>query len=580
MRTGDRSAYRIVWPYFQPCAAFFAQLGIPHQGPAIEVSNSHDRNQQKEAIPIWRFKPTNACLQLRVQLPAAAPATVAGWVTPASHPSVWPHARLFQLATSKALAAICRSKNLPLPTMAARVFARGSMLHLDLACSPDLAEVLHALPSLLLPIPFPTAPGLHGLFGRGPDSILSKYRLIRMDPSLSDEDLVSLLGRQGIRVAHLAHPDGVQPSQGEVAQGAVSLGTNTTVDILVSGPTRPPRQARLVSSEDEKERVDSPAPLDPLHHPTPHEAYNGQHLKGQTPTPWSGQVPPDAQPRSCGQMGAGRNAPHFTVGAGGSSGITGGDGHFRRERPGITRGGHGLSRAPNSCEVLGVSTTTTSRAQPSKGRTRLATQRAVAPSLSSRLSHDVADANPFAVLAEHQEDSEMAENAVGALGKRFLEDPQATTNRAACEPLSLPEPTQDFSSPPDTSQPTPPSTPTSEVASALKRLKEAAPDQKLLLAQQCLTALIMTVDNLADDSMENQFAITAIDALKSPAQAQLTMRLAFLAASLHLAGPPVQYSHWVTAMQLFVDDTNRPARVDPCYFLPTAYEAMAKLAQN
>eukprot|EP00798_Chlamydomonas_sp_ICE-L_P031862 gene31862-7068_t len=119
-----------------------------------------------------------------------------------------------------------------------------------------------------------------------------------------------------------------------------------------------------------------------------------------------------------------------------------------------------------------------------------------------------------------------------------------------------------------------------EVASALKRLKEAAPDQKLLLAQQCLTALIMTVDNLADDSMENQFAITAIDALKSPAQAQLTVRLAFLAASLHLAGPPVQYSHWVTAMQLFVDDTNRPTRVDPCYFLPTAYEAMAKLAQN
>eukprot|EP00798_Chlamydomonas_sp_ICE-L_P011767 gene11767-8956_t len=156
------------------------------------------------------------------------------------------------------------------------------------------------------------------------------------------------------------------------------------------------------------------------------------------------------------------------------------------------------------------------------GRTRLATQRAAAPSLSSLLSHDVADANPFAVLAEHQEDSEMTENAVGALGKRFLEDPQATTNRAACEPLSLPEPTQDFSSPPDTSQPTPPSTPTSEVASALKRLKEAAPDQKLLLAQKCLTALIMTVDNLADDSMENQFAITAIDALKSPAQAQLT----------------------------------------------------------
>eukprot|EP00798_Chlamydomonas_sp_ICE-L_P014110 gene14110-biopygen23198 len=122
-----------------------------------------------------------------------------------------------------------------------------------------------------------------------------------------------------------------------------------------------------------------------------------------------------------------------------------------------------------------------------------------------------------------------------------------------------------------------------KVASALKRLKEAAPDQKLLLAQQCLTALIMTVDNLTDDSnllMENQFAITAIDALKSPAQAQLTVRLAFLAASLHLAGPPVQYSHWVTAMQLFVDDTNRPTRVDPYYFLPTAYEAMAKLAQN
>eukprot|EP00798_Chlamydomonas_sp_ICE-L_P009656 gene9656-8478_t len=435
--------------------------------------------------------------------------------------------------------------------MAARVFARGSMLHLGLACSPGLAEVLHALPSLLLPIPFPTAPGLHGLFGRGPDSILSKYRLIRMDPSLSDEDLVSLLGRQGIRVAHLAHPDGVQPSQGEVAQGAVSLGTNTTVDILVSGPTRPPRQARLVSSEDEKERVvrfdpvapphrlpplspgdcdrikhgfqDSPAPLDPLHHPTPHEAYNGQHLKGQTPTPWSGPVPPNAQPRSCGQLGSGRSAPQFTVGAGGSSGITGGDGHLRRERPGVTRGGHGLSRAPNSCEVLGVSTTTTSRAQPSKGRTRLATQRAAAPSLSSLLSHDVADANPFAVLAEHQEDSEMTENAVGALGKRFLEDPQATTNRAACEPLPLPEPAQDFSPPPDTSQPTPPSTPTSEVASALKRLKEAAPDQKLLLAQQCLTALIMTVDNLADDSMENQFAITAIDALKSPAQARLTL---------------------------------------------------------
>eukprot|EP00798_Chlamydomonas_sp_ICE-L_P011438 gene11438-36017_t len=559
--------------------------------------------------------------------------------------------------------------------MAARVFARGSMLHLGLACSPGLAEVLHALPSLLLPIPFPTAPGLHGLFGRGPDSILSKYRLIRMDPSLSDEDLVSLLGRQGIRVAHLAHPDGVQPSQGEVAQGAVSLGTNTTVDILVSGPTRPPRQARLVSSEDEKERVvrfdpvapphrlpplspgdcdrikhgfqDSPAPLDPLHHPTPHEAYNGQHLKGQTPTPWSGPVPPNAQPRSCGQLGSGRSAPQFTVGAGGSSGITGGDGHLRRERPGVTRGGHGLSRAPNSCEVLGVSTTTTSRAQPSKGRTRLATQRAAAPSLSSLLSHDVADANPFAVLAEHQEDSEMTENAVGALGKRFLEDPQATTNRAvrqerpqplpqpppqpqpqpqtqqqpqpqpqppqitntpqsqpaqpqpptpsptptptptplcrapeACEPLPLPEPAQDFSPPPDTSQPTPPSTPTSEVASALKRLKEAAPDQKLLLAQQCLTALIMTVDNLADDSMENQFAITAIDALKSPAQAQLTVRLAFLATSLHLAAPPVQYSHWVTAMQLFVDDTNRPTRVGPCYFLPTAYEAMAKLAQN
>eukprot|EP00798_Chlamydomonas_sp_ICE-L_P007295 gene7295-411_t len=139
----------------------------------------------------------------------------------------------------------------------------------------------------------------------------------------------------------------------------------------------------------------------------------------------------------------------------------------------------------------------------------------------------------------------------------------------ACEPLPLPEPAQDFPPPPDTSQPTPPSTPTSEVASALKRLKEAAPDQKLLLAQQCLTALIMTVDNLADDSMENQFAITAIDALKSPAQAQLTVRLAFLATSLHLAGPPVQYSHWVTAMQLFVDDTNRPTRVDPCYFLPT-----------
>eukprot|EP00798_Chlamydomonas_sp_ICE-L_P008717 gene8717-33698_t len=533
---------------------------MPHQGPAIEVSYSHDRNQQKEAIPIWRFKPTNACMQLRVQLPAAAPATVAGWVTPASHPSVWPHARLFQLATSKALAAICRSKNLPLPTMAARVFARGSMLHLDLACSPGLAEVLHALPFLLLPIPFPTAPGLHGLFGRGPDSILSKYRLIRMDPSLSDEDLVSLLGRQGIRVAHLAHPDGVQPSQGEVAQGAVSLGTNTTVDILVSGPTRPPRQARLVSLEDEKERVvrfdpvapphrlpplspgdcdrikhgfqDSPAPLDPLHHPTPHEAYNGQHLKGQTPTPWAGPVPPNTQPPSCGQLGSGRNAPHFAVGAGGSSGITGGDGHLRRERPGGTRGGHGLSRAPNSCEVLGVSTTTTSRAQPSKGRTRLATQRAAAPSLSSLLSHDVADANPFAVLAEHQEDSEMTENAVGALGKRFLEDPQATTNRAV------------------------------QVASALKRLKEAAPDQKLLLAH------IMTVDNLADDSMENQFAITAIDALKSPAQAQLTVRLAFLATSLHLAGPPVQYSHWVTAMQLFVDDTNRLLGLTPATSYP------------
>eukprot|EP00798_Chlamydomonas_sp_ICE-L_P031720 gene31720-6918_t len=421
---------------------------MPHQGPAIEVSNSHDRNQQKEAIHIWRFKPTNACLQLRVQLPAAAPATVAGWVTPASHPSVWPHARLLQLATSKALAAICRSKNLPLPTMAARVFARGSMLHLDLACSPGLAEVLHALPSLLLPIPFPTAPGLHGLFGRGPDSILSKYRLIRMDPSLSDEDLVSLLGRQGIRVAHLAHPDGVQPSQGEVAQGAVSLGTNTTVDILVSGPTRPPRQARLVSSEVEKERMvrfdpvapphrlpplspgdcdrikhgfqDSPAPLDPLHHPTPHEAYNGQHLKGHPYTLVR------TSPTQC-------SAPlMWTIGL-----------H-----------GHGLSRAPNSCEVLGVSTTTTSRAQPSKGRTRLATQRAAAPSLSSLLSHDVADANPFAVLAEHQEDYEMTENAVGALGKIFLEDPQATTNRAVCQerPQPLPQPLPQPQTQPQTQQ--------------------------------------------------------------------------------------------------------------------------------
>ena len=131
--------------------------------------------------------------------------------------------------------------------------------------------------------------------------------------------------------------------------------------------------------------------------------------------------------------------------------------------------------------------------------------------------------------------------------------------------------------PKDTSIPTPP---TSEVASSLKLLKDAVPDQRLVLAIQCLVGLILKVDNLADDSTENQYALASIDALASPDHAQLTVRLAFLAAALYLAGPAVHYSCWAIAMQEFLDDTDLPAEVDTCYFLPLAFEAMARVARE
>ena len=273
--------------------------------------------------------PTNVSLQLRVQLPSATPVADGAWVTPASLPAVWPYARLLKLATSKAVAAICRANNFPLPTVAPHVLARGTMLILHLTCHPDLAEILQNRPCNLFPIPFPTAPNLHGLMGYGQDAIMSKFRLVRLDPGITDEALVSLMGEHGINVARLTRPDGVQPSQGEADQGAVSLGLSTTAEILVSGPGRPPREAQLVGNVNgvERVRVVRFDPIPPPHRLSPLSPEDMDRIKRgfpdsppprhtTVPNTSRGQIQEDLRPYTLVWAGPARSSasPRWTTG--------------------------------------------------------------------------------------------------------------------------------------------------------------------------------------------------------------------------------------------------------------------------
>eukprot|EP00798_Chlamydomonas_sp_ICE-L_P004175 gene4175-14276_t len=142
--------------------------------------------------------------------------------------------------------------------MSSTVFECQGSLLLDIACVPSLVEALIALPSRLLDLPFLHSPQLQGLITRNSlDIHLRKYRLVRLDPTISAAILVTMLTDRGLMVEKLTRPDVVHASLEEQALGVVPIGSNTSADVLVSGSLGLPPVIRMVlpSSGGEANRI-------------------------------------------------------------------------------------------------------------------------------------------------------------------------------------------------------------------------------------------------------------------------------------------------------------------------------------